>query len=476
MDEQTTNGDRRVMLLTTVRSYRLEAFRAAAERLGVAVVTGLDLPPELADSWPGALPLPFAAPEAAAERIAAYAAEQPLSAVLSVDDSGSLIAAAASDALGLAHNDPAAAAAARDKYLMRCLLRDGGAAVPWFRRFTTADDPAAVATQVPYPCVVKPLNLNGSRGVMRADSAAELVAAIARLTRLIIPRGQAPFPQPSPKGPGGEAPSPQLSHTGRGGTDPLPNPLPKGEGAETLSPAPPLPRSPAPLPVPYLIEAFIPGFEVALEGLLDGGRLQVLALFDKPDPLDGPFFEETIYVTPSRLPAATQAAIERATADAARALGLRVGPIHAELRVNEPGVWIVEVAGRSIGGLCSQVLRFGVDASLEELILRQAVGLPLGDVGRRDRAAGVMMIPIPAAGLLRAVEGIEAAAAVPLVTRVEITAPLHYPLTPLPEGDSYLGFLFARGETPAEVEAALRAAHGQLRFTIEPLLPVISVQ
>ncbi len=450
MDKLTSNGERRVMLLTTVRSYRLEAFRAAAERLGVAVVTGLDLPPALADSWPGALPLPFAAPDRAAEQIADYAAEQPLAAVLSVDDSGSLIAAAASDRLGLPHNDPAAATAARDKYVMRCLLRDGGAAVPWFGRFTTADDPAAVAAQVPYPCVVKPLNLNGSRGVMRADSPEELVAAIGRLTRLIAPGGQAPSPQPSPKG--------------RGGADSLPNPLPQGEGATTRSPA------------AYLVEAFIPGIEVALEGLLDDGQLRVLALFDKPDPLDGPFFEETIYVTPSRLPAATQVAIEQATADAARALGLRVGPIHAELRVNEAGSWVVEVAGRSIGGLCSQVLRFGVDASLEELILRQAVGLPLGDVGRRDRAAGVMMIPIPTAGLLRAVDGVERAAAVPLVTSVEITARLHYPLTPLPEGDSYLGFIFARGETPAEVEAALRAAHECLRFTIEPLLPLISIQ
>ena len=455
MNDPTHNGDRRVMLLTTVRSYRLEAFRAAAERLGVAVVTGLDLPPALADSWPGALPLPFAAPERAAEQIAAYAAEQPLAAVLSVDDSGSLIAAAASDRLGLAHNDPAAASAARDKYVMRCLLRDGGAAVPWFRRFTTADDPAVVAAQVPYPCVVKPLNLNGSRGVMRADSPEELIAAIGRLSRLIAVGGQTPSPQPSPGGRGGAEPSPK----GRGGQDPLPNPLPRGEGAFS--------------PASYLVEAFIPGVEVALEGLLDDGQLRVLALFDKPDPLDGPFFEETIYVTPSRLPAETQAAIEQATADAARALGLRVGPIHAELRVNEAGAWIVEVAGRSIGGLCSQVLRFGVDASLEELILRQAVGLPLGDVGRRDRAAGVMMIPIPSAGLLRAVDGVEAAAAVPLVASVEITARLHYPLTPLPEGDSYLGFIFARGETPAEVEAALRAAHGCLRFTIEPLLPLL---
>ena len=404
------------MLLTTVRSYRMEAFRAAADRLGIAVVTGLDLPPELADQWPGALPLSFAAPDEAAASIAAYAAVRPLAAILSVDDSGSLVAAAASRALGLPHNDPAAAVAARDKFVMRRLLREGGVATPWFERFTTADDPATVAARAPYPCVVKPLNLNGSRGVIRADSPAELIAAVGRLTRLIAPDGP--------------------------------------------------PRA-------YLVEAFIPGFEVALEGLLDDGQLRVLALFDKPDPLDGPFFEETIYVTPSRLPGATQTAIAATTAAAARALGLCAGPVHAELRVNADGAWLVEVAGRSIGGLCSQVLRFGIDASLEELILRQAVGLPLGDVERRDRAAGVMMIPIPQAGLLRAVEGVEEAAAMPLIDGVEITARLHYPLTPLPEGDSYLGFIFARGETPGEVEAALRQAHGRLRFAIDPLLTVL---
>ena len=406
---------RRVLLLTTVRSYRMEAFRAAAERLGIEVVTGIDLPPQLADQWPDAVALPFAAPGVAADRIAEIAAEKSLAAILSVDDSGSLVAAAASDKLALPHNDPTAAAAARDKYLMRCLLRDGGANVPWFRRFTTADDPTKVAAQVPYPCVVKPLDLNGSRGVIRGDTPEELVTAIGRLSRLI---------------------------------------------------------SPDSAPRPYLVEAFLTGVEVALEGLLDDGQLRVLALFDKPDPLDGPFFEETIYVTPSRLPKVTQDAIEAATAGAAHALGLRVGPIHAELRVNETGAWIIEVAGRSIGGLCSQVLRFGVDASLEELILRQAVGLPLGDTQRRDRAAGVMMIPIPEAGLLRAVDGEEEAASVPLIESIEITAPLNYPLTPLPEGDSYLGFIFARGATPAAVEDALRQAHARLQFTIDPLLPL----
>lgn len=404
------------MLLTTVRSYRLPAFRAAAERLGVEVVTGIDLPAELAGQWPDALPLSFARVEPATEGITAYATEHPLTAILAVDDSGSLLAAAAAAALGLPHNAPAAALAARDKAVMRRLLRDGGVAVPWFGEFTTADDPAAVAAQAPYPCVIKPVNLNGSRGVMRADSPAELKAAIARLTRLLATEMSGPRP--------------------------------------------------------YLVEAFIPGVEVALEGMLDDGHLTILALFDKPDPLDGPFFEETIYVTPSRLPSATRAAIAATTADAACALGLVAGPIHAELRINDDGVWIVEIAGRSIGGLCGQVLRFGVDASLEELILRQAAGLPPGDTTRRDRAAGVMMIPIPQAGLLREVSGVEEAAAVPLIDSVEITARLNYPLVPLPEGDSYLGFIFARGPRPDVVEAALRQAHTCLRFDIDPLLRV----
>jgi hypothetical protein len=206
--------------------------------------------------------------------------------------------------------------------------------------------------------------------------------------------------------------------------------------------------------------------------LLTDGVLRVLALFDKPDPLDGPFFEETIYVTPSRLPAATQEAIAACTRQAAQALGLRHGPVHAELRINEAGPWIVEVAGRSIGGLCSNILQFGIDTCLEELVLRHAVGLEIPSLERERRAAGVMMIPIPGAGILRGVSGIEAAKAVPGIEGVEITARLNYPLVPLPEGDSYLGFIFARGDEPAMVEAALREAHGQLRFEIEEQLLV----
>ncbi|MCP4424776.1 MAG: ATP-grasp domain-containing protein, partial [Chloroflexi bacterium] len=210
-------------------------------------------------------------------------------------------------------------------------------------------------------------------------------------------------------------------------------------------------------------------------GMIDDGKLTVLALFDKPDPLDGPFFEETIYVTPSRLPGTSQATIAACAAQAATALGLRTGPIHAELRINDNGPWIVEIAGRSIGGLCSRTLQFGTavsgEAPLEELILRQACGLSW-DNTPSNQASGVMMIPIPEAGLLKGVGGIEQAEAAPFIESVEITAPINYVLTPLPEGESYLGFIFARGETPAEVEAALRTAHNCLHFEIAPHIPL----
>ncbi len=407
---------RRVMLLTTAHSYRAEAFAAAARRLGVELVAAVDMPPELAELWHYPLGARFDDLEAARRAITAYAAEHPLDAVLAVDDSGSLLAADASAALGLPHNALRAAEAARDKHLMRTLMAEAGVPVPRFRLCSTADDLAALAREVEYPCVVKPTRLNGSRGVMRADDPPSFVAAAQRLSRLL----HEIYPGEEPK--------------------------------------------------PFLVEEFIPGFEVALEGLLDDGELQVLALFDKPDPLDGPFFEETIYVTPSRLLAETQAAIAQCAQDAARAIGLVMGPVHAELRVNERGPWLVEVAGRSIGGLCSRTLQFGTDATLEELILRQACGLPVESTSLAGQARGVMMIPIPSEGLLRRVSGEEEARAVPGIEDVQITARVGYPIVPLPEGDSYLGFIFARGATPEEVEAALREAHTRLRFTIEPVI------
>ena len=408
----------RALLLVTPKTYRAQAFIDAAHKLNVEVVKAVDVPDDLAEPWHDAFAVRFGHVEAAAEKIVAAAQAHPFAAILSVDDSASLVAAQACQQLGLPHNSPHAAEAARNKHLMRTLLKQGGVQVPNFTLFHTADDLSRIVSQVTFPCVVKPLDLNGSRGVIRADDAAQLDVAIKRLTKLLY----ALDPSPEPK--------------------------------------------------PFLIEDFIPGFEVAVEGLLDHGQMKVLALFDKPDPLDGPFFEETIYVTPSRLPLAVQQVIFDCAEDSARALGLREGPMHAELRVNDRGAWLVEVAGRSIGGLCSQTLRFAqsADVTLEELILRQALGLSLETLEREKQAGGVMMIPIPGEGLLRAVDGVEDAKAVTGIEDVEITARLNYPIVPLPEGESYLGFIFARGDTPELVEAALREAHSKLRFRINPVI------
>lgn len=412
--------ERRVILLMPSLTYRAGAFVAAAAQLGLEVVRGLDMPRPLARYWHPTLPLDFRDPDRAVRDLMAYARAQPVRAILAVDDAATVIAARACALLGLPHNVPDAAQAARDKYLMRTQLQAAGVAGPRFRRLHTDDDPRAIAGSIEFPCVVKPTLLSGSQGVIRADDPEAFVRAFTRSRAIVL-------------GAGGE---PGRRHTAR-----------------------------------LLVEDYIPGVEVVLEGILARGTLQVLALFDKPDPLIGPFFEETIYTTPSRLPLDAQRAIAACAAAACAALGLREGPVHAELRLNEAGPWIVEVAGRSIGGLCSKILRFGTEgASLEELILRQAMGLPIASLQREGRAGGVMMIPIPGAGVLKAVEGLEDARAVPCIEEIEITVPLKHTLVPLPEGSTYLGFIFARGARAEEVEAALREAHRRLRFILTPRL------
>lgn len=409
---------KRIILLMSPASYRGGAFLSAAKRLNLEVVVGIDLPETLAEYWHVPLGVDFADPQASVQTIVEYAKEHPITAILSVDDGASELAALASAALGLAHNSPRAAEAARDKLLMRTLMSKGGAPCPVFRHFPLGADPAQVAEQVTYPCVVKPLRLSGSRGVIRANDPKEFVTAFNRLQRLLLSEGYAE------------------------------------QGS-------------------ILVEDFIPGFEVALEGILTHGQLKVLALFDKPDPLDGPFFEETIYVTPSRLQVDVQEDIAKCVTIAAASLELREGPVHAELRVNEQGPWMLEIAGRSIGGLCSTILEFGAGMCLEELILRQAIGEEITSIEREEHASAVMMIPIPAAGMLRAVDGVEEALAVPLITGIEITAKLRHLLVPLPEGTSYLGFIFARGNSSAEVEEAIRRAHALLKFDIRREIPVI---
>ncbi|HEX8996423.1 MAG TPA: ATP-grasp domain-containing protein [Ktedonobacterales bacterium] len=417
--ETPSASPKRLLLLVSPSTYRAEAFMEAARALDIEVVRGLDLPAQLADEWGAPLKTDFADIESATSAITGFAREHPLDAIVPVDDSATLLASRAAAALGLPNNPPEAAEAARDKGIMRAKMSAAGVPCPVFWRFHLTDDPQRIAEAVSYPCVVKPLRLSGSRGVIRADNPAELVAAFERTKRILLGDG---FPLES--------------------TD-------------------------------ILVEDFIPGFEVALEGLLTAGELHTLAIFDKPDPLDGPFFEETIYVTPSRLSPETQAAIWACVAQAAASIGLRDGPVHAELRVNDQGPWMVEIAGRSIGGLCSTVLEFGAGMRLEEILLRHALGLGVPTFDRTGQAAGVMMIPIPKRGMLHKIEGEEAACATPHVTGVEITARLRSPIIPLPEGASYLGFIFARADDAATVEQALRAAHAKLHFDIRPMLTVL---
>ena len=390
----------------------------------------------LEDPWQdGAIPVRFHEEEQSAETIVAAAASRPIDGIIVVGDRPTLIGAYVAKALGLPGHPPEAAVVARHKLFTRERMREHGLLVPWFISTPVERDPHEIKAS--YPCVVKPVALSASRGVMRADSPDELAAAFFRLRALLR--------------------SPDI----------------RAERNHAHDMA--------------IVEGFIPGREFALEGLLHQGRLTVLALFDKPDPLDGPFFEETIYLTPSSVPPTTQAAIVDAVVRAATAIGLWHGPIHAECRVSpstdagqatsgQTGVFVLEVAARPIGGLCARSLRFAGGETLEELLLRHALGESPDGWRREARASGVMMIPIPQRGVFRRVEGLDEARRVAGVDDIRITAKTDQVLVPLPEGASYLGFIFAGGDDAHDVDAALRAAHARLTFVIDPELPISRVR
>ncbi len=405
----------RVLLLIPTTSYRTADFLAAAGRLGVDVVVGSDEPAVLARAAGTALTVDFRRPDRGGAQIVEFARRTPVDAIVPVDEATTAVAATAADALGLRHNPPESVLNAGNKLRSRERLRDARVPVPDFAPFDIDADASAAARAVPYPCVLKPLALSASRGVIRADGHNSFVVAFQRVRDL-------------------------LSGLDR-----------HGESARTV-----------------LVERYVPGGEVALEGLVTDGTLRVLALFDKPDPLEGPFFPETIYVTPSRLAADERAEIAETAQDAVSALGLRDGPVHAELRLSGAGPVVIEVAARSIGGLCSRVLRFGAGVSLEDLILRHALDLPIVSFEREARPAGVMMLPVPGErpGRLRRVDGVEAARLVPGIVEISLTVPVGERVVPLPEGDRYLGFVFARGETPGAVERALRRAFARMEFVV----------
>lgn len=430
----------RVLLLMTTQTYKADAFLHAAECLGLDVVVGTDRAQTLSRLNPeGNLTLPFAALDEAMREVRAYAERHAIDAVVGADDDGVALAATVGADLGLPHNPLDAVQRATDKLASRLALQAAGLHTPRFWSAPLDQAPETLAAQVEYPCVLKPRHLSASRGVMRADDADSFVQAHARLRTILgWSTSAAPSETAHPEGarPGGARPADVRPNRER----------PDHE---------------------LLIESFIPGREVALEGLLENGVFRPLTLFDKPDPLDGPYFEETIYVTPSRHVESVQRAAVETTRRAVAAFGLRHGPIHAELRLNDQGAWLLEASPRSIGGLCSRALRFGDGrVSLERVLIRNALGEETASVQREPRASGVMMIPIPRAGILKAVGAVEAARSVPGVEDIRLTVPPGQAVAPPPEGDRYLGFIFARGAAPADVEESLRAAHAALHIEI----------
>ena len=418
----------RVLILSTTTGYQLRSFGDAAQRIGIDLIFATDRCQKLDDPWRDeAVPVRFHEPDASLGAIVHAARKRPIDGIIAVGDRPVVLAARAARALGLRGNSPDSVTASVNKKIARVRFAAAGLSVPWF--FEAPPDPdVAGDARVRFPCVIKPLGLSGSRGVMRADSPGELRAAIARLGRLL---------------------SRLDVRVLRNGLE------------DTM-----------------LVEGFIEGREFALEGVLRDGALHAFAIFDKPEPLDGPFFEETIYVTPSDLPLEQQYGMAAAVQRAARALGLTDGPVHAECRVGPAETFVLEIAARPIGGLCSRVLRFSRKGeralvSLEEVLLRHAIGEDVDEYVRERAAAGVMMIPIPRRGVLRRVEGTDGARATANVEEIHISAKTDQLLEPLPEGASYLGFIFARAPQRAGVLAALNEAHEKLHFDIASPLPIV---
>jgi hypothetical protein len=418
----------RILLFTAKLGYQTRAFDAAAKKLGVDLVFVTDRCHQLDDPWHDrAVPVRFEAPEEAAYAVIKELSRLRVDGVLALGDRPTLAAAYVTRGLGIEHNHPASVEACRSKLRLREVFRDAGLPTPWFRSVPLQAIPEPALMGMAYPCVLKPISLSASQGVVRVNNREEFVAGANRLKRLLE--------------------SAEIQATRDANLDRM------------------------------IVEEYLPGREVAVEGLLTSGELRVLAIFDKPDPLEGPYFEETIYVTPSRLSEVEQRLIKESFVDAARALGLTHGPVHGEFRLNERGVWPIEVAARPIGGLCARALRFQLEnetepIGLEELLLRHALNLPGRDAPRETAASGVLMIPVPRSGVLEKVDGAEEARAVAGVTELEITARCRDYIAAWPEGASYLGFLFARGERPVEVENALREGHAKLHFRLTPRLPV----
>lgn len=408
----------RVLIIAPHGSYRTSAFIKAAHDLKLDVLIASEGKHSIVSEYAQGLHIHFNDEAASLKLIRDEASKIPFKAIIGTDDSSTELAAKASAALNLPHNPLTAVTFGRRKDLARQCLAQHNVPVPKFRLIHLDGTLEPQLEEIEYPVVVKPVALSGSRGVIRANDQSELIQAIDRVTVILENEGDLPY---------------EVKHT-------------------------------------LLVESFIAGDEVAVEGILNHGELEILSVFDKPDPLDGPFFEETYYITPSRHSKETLTQLHQVIEDACRAYGLIEGPIHAECRINDSAVWILEVAARTIGGLCGRLLQFGTGYSLEELVLTRAMGQQLSVESDQDKTAGgVMMIPTPKAGILKRVEGQFEASRIEFIESIEIQIREGYELVPLPESANYLGFIFARAPSAEQAEAALRKAYACLNIVIAPM-------
>lgn len=395
-----------VVILPT-STYRASDFVSAADSLGVDLIVATEEPPPM-DMGERHIEIDCSDPERAAEKIAALGDSAPIDAVVAADDQGVLVAALATEKLGLPGNPFPAAAATRDKGRMRRRLDAAEIEQPAYVTIGPNDPIEDLTGSVGFPLVLKPLDRSASQGVIRVDRSEDLRATADRIRRIV------------------------------------------GAGATLLA------------------EAYISGEEIAIEGMVRDGELHVLAIFDKPDTPSGPYFPETLFITPSRLPDGSLAEAERVAAAGVRALGLTTGPVHIELKVDDTRARIIEVAARSIGGLCSRSLNFGLmGTTLETLILRNALGLDKESLRREPVASGVLMIPTPGTGTLQTIEGEAETRAIPGITGIDFTVVPGKPIVAPPEGERYVGFVYARGESPEQVETALRKAMAKLEVQLE---------
>jgi len=412
----------RVLVIAPHGSYRTAPFIQAANKLNIDVLIASQGEYSIVSDYEQGLHIDFKDESSCIKTILAAAAQRAFSGIIGTDDTTTELAAKVAEKLSLPHNDPQAVKIAQRKDLARLSLKKSNAKIPQFDLLTTTKPLSEQTVKVKFPAVIKPVALSASRGVIRVNDQIELQQAIKRIKTMLLEERQI------------------------------------DESIREI----------------LLLEEFIPGKEVAIEGMLHHGELDVLAIFDKPDPLDGPFFEETYYISPTSFSEKIQQQIKQTVLQSCQSYGLSEGPIHAECRVNERGVWILEVAARTIGGMCGRLLSLGTGHSLEELVLLHAMGQRV-EMKSLESAAGVLMIPIPGAGILKRVEGLLEAQRVPFISELSIEVREGYELVPLPEGNSYLGFIFAEAPSAEQAEQALRNAHDCLNIVIAPLWKITAM-